>query len=225
MARRLVVAIDGPAGAGKSTVARAVAVRLGYTYVDTGAMYRAVALTALERGIPPDDQERLGELAESLHIQLTSGPDGEVRVYRDGEDVTARIREPDVDAVVAVVASAPGVRRALARLQREMSAQGGVVVDGRDIGSDVLPDADCKVFLTASLEERVARRRQQLLRRGLDVDPAEVEKAIVQRDRLDRERAHNPLRVAEDAVVLDTTGMAVAEVVERVTQLCRGKGC
>jgi CMP/dCMP kinase len=200
-----VVAIDGPAGAGKSSVARAVADRLGFTYLDTGAMYRSVALAALQRGVEP------ATIAESLEIEP-----GE-RVLVDGRDVTTEIRTPAVSEAASRVAADPAVRRAVAAQQRRLLAGGDWVAEGRDIGTVIAPDAGVKVFLTADPAERARRRAAEL---GLDPARVLAEQAI--RDERDRTRAHSPLAPADGAVVLDTTGMTFEEVVDRIVELTVG---
>jgi cytidylate kinase len=204
------VAIDGPAGAGKSTVARAVAERIGGVYLDSGAMYRAVALAALRRGIDP---ARAGELAAIVSIELGAGEDRSVIL--DGEEVTALIREPAVADAASVAAAVPEVREAMVGQQRALLASGGDwVAEGRDIGTVVWPQAEVKVFLTASPEARAQRRAAEL---GLPI--AEVLAQVRERDERDRTRAHSPLRAADDAVTLDTTGMSLEQVVARVAGL------
>ncbi|OTA40206.1 MAG: cytidylate kinase, partial [Symbiobacterium thermophilum] len=183
--RELVIAMDGPAGAGKSTVARIVANRLGYLYIDTGAMYRALALKALRLGIPESDGEALADLAESTEVELRRAPDGGNRVLLDGEDVTAEIRSPAVSAVVSQVSAVPRLRQRLIEIQRSMARAGGVVMDGRDIGSYVLPHADRKFYITASLQERARRRVAQLRAEGHEADLAAVEAEIARRDEQD----------------------------------------
>jgi CMP/dCMP kinase len=210
----MVIAIDGPAGAGKSTVARAVAGELGFTYLDSGAMYRCVALAALEAGIDLDDGEALGELAEGLEIFF----DG--REVRLGErEVTDEIRSPEVSAAASRVSVHPRVRAAMVERQRHLIAAGRYVAEGRDIGTVVSPDSPLKIFLTASDEERAHRRAAQT---GEDVDT--VLAAQHRRDARDTEREHGALRAAEDAVELDTTGFTLDEVVARVVTLAREKG-
>jgi cytidylate kinase len=205
-----VVAIDGPAGSGKSTVARAVAKRLGVAYLDTGAMYRSVAFAALDHGVDPTDGDALAKLANELDIRL-----GE-RVVVDGVDATAAIRGPAVTAIVSAVSMHPEVRAGMVRRQRQWAAEhGGGVAEGRDIGTVVFPDADVKVFLTASEKER-ARRRQQDDRAP---DVAAVAADLARRDALDSNRAASPLRPADDAVVIDTTGRTVDDVVDQVVGL------
>lgn len=205
-----VVAIDGPAGAGKSTVARAVAARLGGVYLDSGAMYRAVALAALRRGIDP---AAAGDLAAIVSIELGAGEDRSVTL--DGEDVTALIRDPEVSEAASVAAAVPEVRAAMVHQQRDLLGSGGDwVAEGRDIGTVVWPQAEVKVFLTASPEVRAARRAAEL---GLPVE--EVLAQVHERDARDEGRAHSPLRAAGDAVELDTTGLSLEQVVERVARL------
>jgi cytidylate kinase len=209
-----VVAIDGPAGAGKSTVARAVADRLGLAYLDTGAMYRAVALAALRRGVDPAATDEVAEVARTAGIEITTG-DGSPRVVVDGADVTGDIRSPEVTRAVSAVAANPAVRGEMVRRQREWaSAHQGAVVEGRDIGTVVFPDADLKVFLTATDDERARRRALELVDLGYE----QVAADLARRDRLDSSRAASPLKAADGAVVLDTTGLGVEEVVERILE-------
>lgn len=210
----MVIAIDGPAGAGKSTVARAAAAALGLTYLDTGAMYRCVALAARERGIDPRDGGAAAALAGELRIDF----DGE-RVLLDGRDVSAAIREPQVSADASLVSVHAGVREALVARQRHLIAGGEYVAEGRDIGTVVSPDAPLKIFLTASEEERARRRAAQT---GEPVE--QVLAAQRRRDRRDSEREHGALRPAADAVELDTTGLTREQVVERVVALARERG-
>ncbi|BDG60438.1 (d)CMP kinase [Caldinitratiruptor microaerophilus] len=214
------IAIDGPAGAGKSTVARLVAARLGYLYVDTGAMYRAVTLKALREGVDPGDAEALARLVRDIDLVLEPGAEG-VRVRLDGEDVTAEIRRPEVSRAVSAVAAVPAVRDRMLELQRALARQGGVVMDGRDIGSRVLPWADRKIFITASLAERARRRQRELAEAGVHASLQEVEAEIARRDHLDSTRPHSPLVQVPDAIVIDTTGLTVDEVVTRVLDHCR----
>jgi cytidylate kinase len=210
----MVIAIDGPAGAGKSTVARAVAARLGFTYLDSGAMYRCVALAALERGADLGDEGEAGEVARSLAIAL----DGE-RVELDGRDVSAAIREPRVTDASSLVSVHPAVREAMVAEQRRLIAAGRYVAEGRDIGTVVSPEAPLKVFLTASPEERARRRAAQT-----GEDPAAVLAAQRERDARDESREHSALRAAEDAVEIDTTGLSLDQVVDRVESLARDRG-
>ena len=210
----MVIAIDGPAGAGKSTVARAVAAELGFTYLDSGAMYRCVALDALERGTGLDDGEALGALARELEIRLEGD-----RVLLGDRDVGAQIREPGVTAAASRVSVHPQVREAMVARQRQLIAAGRFVAEGRDIGTVVSPDSPLKVFLTASDEERARRRAAQT---GEDFES--VLEAQRRRDARDTEREHGALRAAADAVELDTTGLGLEEVVGRVVGLARERG-
>jgi len=210
----MVIAIDGPAGAGKSTVARAVARALGFTYLDSGAMYRAVALAAIERGIDPDDGDRLGEMAWGLAIDF----DGDT-VRLNGKPVEGRIRSPEVTIAASKVSVHPQVRQAMVKRQRELIAAGNYVAEGRDIGTVVSPDSPLKVFLTAAEGERARRRAADS---GESV--GEVQEAMRDRDRRDEERADSPLRVAEDSVSIDTTDLSPDEVVERIAKLARERG-
>jgi cytidylate kinase len=217
-ARDIAVAIDGPMGSGKSTIAREVARRLGYRHVDTGAMYRAVAAAALRRGVPPGDAERLAALAGRVRVE--AGPEGGVaRVYVDGDDVTPALRTVEVNRIVGQVARVPGVRAALRDAQRALGAAGGVVMEGRDIGSVILPDAAVKVFLTASPEERARRRQAELAAAGEHVPLDEVRRIEAEDDRAATTREVAPLVLAADATVIDSTGLSVDEVVAKVLAL------
>jgi cytidylate kinase len=210
----MVIAIDGPAGAGKSSVARGVAAELGFTYLDSGAMYRCVALAGIERGADLDDAEVMGELAAGLSISVE-----DKRVELDGREVGEEIREPAVSEASSRVSVHPQVREAMVASQRRMIAAGRYVAEGRDIGTVVSPDAPLKVFLTASAEERARRRAAQT---GEDEDA--VLEAQLERDRRDRTREHSALRPAADAVEIDTTGLSQEEVVARVVALARERG-
>lgn len=216
---KLRITIDGPAGAGKSTVARELAEQLGYDYLDTGAMYRALALAALRAGVAPDDAEGLLRLLGDLDLRPENG-----RLRLGGADVADDIRQPAVDRIVSQVAAHPGVRSALVARQREIAGHGGVVVDGRDAGTVVVPEAECKFFLTASLAARAGRRHRELLAQGTRVDVAEVEREMARRDAQDEMREVGALRVPEGALVVDTTGLSVAEVVEGLLSRCRERG-
>jgi CMP/dCMP kinase len=222
--RKPIVAIDGPVGAGKSTVAWAVARRLGFRYVDTGAMYRSVAWAALQRGMDLRDEAAVTALARSLRIEFHANPEGQ-RVWVDGRDVTDTLRSPEVSDAASIVSMYPGVREAMVAIQRALGAQGGVVMEGRDIGTVVFPDADVKIFLDASLEERARRRYRELRARGLNADLDAVRQAEEERDRRDRTRTHSPLQRAPGAVVIDSTQLPADEVIERIVQLAlRAKG-
>ncbi len=212
------VAIDGPAGSGKSTVAKLVAERLGFLYIDTGAMYRALTLKAMREGLPLDDEDQIAELLERTRLELKSDP--QTRVFLDGEDVSEAIRLPDVNRGVSAVAALGKVRQGLVMLQQEM-AKGHVVMDGRDIGTVVLPQAEVKVFLTASLKERARRRALELQSRGIEVSQEEAEAQLALRDKLDESREIGPLKKADDAYLLDTTDLTIGQVVEEILSLCK----
>lgn len=214
----MIVAIDGPAGAGKSTVARRVARRLGAAYLDTGAMYRAIAWLAGQRGIAPADGEALAALARANPVQIVPTEDGD-RVSIAGRDVTAEIRHPQVSAQVSEVSAHPGVRAEVVAAQRALLDSGEWVSDGRDVGSTVCPGAEVKVFLTASLEERARRRRDELAARGLELSLERVVEDVRRRDHIDSHREASPMRVAEGAVVIDSSALKVDQVVERVLEL------
>jgi len=213
------IAIDGPAGAGKSSVAREIATRLGIAYLDTGAMYRVVAYKALSLGVSIRDEEQVTALAGK--IKITFGPGGNPEVYCDGQNVTTEIRSPEVGRAVSVVASYPGVRECLVNLQRQEAAKGSVVMDGRDIGTYVLPQAEVKIFLTASPAERAKRRHRENILAGKESNYEEVLADIQKRDRMDMERKHAPLKPAPDAIILDTTDLSQQEVVETIIKIVR----
>lgn len=216
VAARINIAIDGPAGAGKSTVARWVARDLGYIYVDTGAMYRAVTLKAIEAGLSLEDDEAVGKLARSLDIVLLPGKETQL-VLANGQDVTSMLRTLDINRNVSYIARLESVRKQMADLQRKMAAAKGVVMDGRDIGTHVLPDAELKVFLTATPRERAERRYRELGDEpGITLD--QLEREIAERDRLDQEREFAPLLRAPDARLIDSTGRSIDEVAEEIVQ-------
>ncbi|OFX32204.1 MAG: cytidylate kinase [Armatimonadetes bacterium RBG_16_67_12] len=217
-ARRPAVAIDGPTAAGKSTVARGVARRLGFEYIDTGAMYRSVALSAIQRGVDLADGAALERIAVSLSIEYRPGESGD-RILVDGEDATTAIRSPEVSTASSIVGAVPGVRSALVARQRALAAAGGVVMEGRDIGTVVLPDAEVKVFLLASLEARAQRRHAELTARGVVITLDEVQRQEAERDQRDQTRAHSPLRAAADAVVIDTTVQTPDQIIEAIVRL------
>lgn len=218
----IIIAIDGPVGSGKSTLARRVAEMLGYVYIDTGAMYRAVALKAVRRGnaIEPAHADALEALARETRIDLRA-VDGRQQVFLDGEDVTGAIRTPEVAQAASKIAVIPGVRHVLVAEQRRAGQQGGVVMEGRDIGSVVFPDAQLKIFLTASPETRAERRWREHQQKGDRIDLARTLEEIHERDRRDEERESSPLVRAKDAVVVDSTAMEPEEVARLVTMLAR----
>ncbi len=218
--KNLTIAIDGPAASGKSTTAKLLARKLGLTPIDTGAMYRAVTLKVLRLGIDPEDEEKVVEVAKNTEIWQEC-VDGVLKTYMDGEDVSSAIRSPEVSEKVSIVARYPGVRKVLVELQRKLAKKGGVVVEGRDIGTYVLPDADLKVFMKASLEERVRRRVKELKEKGIEVSPEKVREELATRDKIDSSRAFAPLKPAEDAFILDTTNLTIDEQVEKIIEEVR----
>lgn len=213
------IAIDGPAGAGKSSIARAASERLGFLYVDTGALYRTVALGALKQGLTPEDTEEIIALLPELDVALKF-VDGEQRVFLNGEDVSEDIRLPEVSGAASTVSAIPKVREFLFDLQQDLARKNDVLMDGRDIGTVVLPDAQLKIFLTATPEER-ARRRYEQLKEKEGITYEDVLKDLNQRDYNDSHRAIAPLKQAEDAVLLDTTNMSFEEVVEAILTLAK----
>ena len=215
------IAIDGPAGAGKSTLARALARELGYLYVDTGAIYRTVALRAREAGADPSDPEQVAPLLEDLDLRMDYGGDGVQRMYLSGRDVTEAIRENEISALASQVAALPAVREFLLEFQRKQAREHDVVMDGRDIGTVVLPQAGVKIFLTAAPEARARRRTAELLQRGQDADFDEILREIRQRDKQDENRPVAPLRQAEDAALLDTTNLDLKGSLEALLTLVR----
>src|SRR5713226_6825308 len=220
--QKLIIAIDGPVGSGKSSVARRVAELLGYTYLDSGAMYRALALKALRQGTPLDAADKLEALARDTHIDLQAmpGPAGQgIRVLLDGKDVSAAIRGPEISQASSKIAVIAGVRQVLVAEQRRAGQSGGVVMEGRDIGTVVFPDADLKIFLDASVEVRAERRRLEYAQKGESLEFSEVLKEVRQRDRRDRERAVSPLVRADDAVLVDNTAMSAEETARLIVFL------
>ena len=214
----LIIAIDGPSGAGKGTVARAVAARLGYRHVDSGAMYRAVGWKALEIGVPLDDEGAVARIAQQSRIEVAAGVVG-----IDDIDVTRAIRTPEIDRAAAAVARLPSVRAELVIRQRKLGRDGGIVMEGRDIGTVVFPAADVKIYLDASPEERARRRALDPAHTGGPTAVADVATALTARDQLDRTRAASPLYAAPDAVVIDTTGKPVAQVVDEVLRVVESR--
>ena len=212
------IAIDGPSGAGKSTLAKKAAEALGYLYVDTGAIYRTVGLCALRRGIAPDDHGGVVAMLGTFTLDLRHGEDGLQHMYLDGEDVTGEIRRPEVSMYASAVSALPEVRAFLMDLQRGLAQRQNVIMDGRAIGTVVLPGADIKIFLTASLEDRARRRWQELRERGMECDYASVLADMAARDENDSRRAAAPLRRAEDALLLDTTGNSLEQSFQLLLQ-------
>jgi cytidylate kinase len=221
--RGLVIAIDGPSGAGKSTAARLLARRLGYTYIDTGALYRAVGWKAKQDGVDPADEEALRRLCERSEVAL--GTDGDMqRVFLNGQDITGEIRTPEMGMLASAVSKSPSVRARLLTLQRRLGERGSVVMDGRDIGTVVFPGADVKVFLDASAEERGRRRYRELREKGMAVDLATITEEIRARDLQDSSRAIAPLRPAPDAIAVDSSAMNIEQVVDALLAIIARKG-
>ena len=219
---KLVIAIDGPAASGKSTTAKLVASRLGYLHVDTGAMYRAIALKVLRSGIPFSDKEAIARLMISTHIALRD-QSGMLHVFLDNEDVTDEIRSVEVTRAASTVSSLREVRAAMVREQRSLGERGGIVLEGRDIGTVVFPDADLKFFMVAGIDTRTHRRRRELLEKGIDASLNDLRKEIEERDRRDSTRKESPLKKATDAIELDTSAMTIDEQVEFVLRRVREK--
>ncbi|MBE0503602.1 MAG: (d)CMP kinase [Desulfuromonadales bacterium] len=216
----LIIAIDGPSGAGKSTLSKLLAQQLNYVHLDTGAMYRCVAFAAMEQGIDPDDQERLGTLAQQLKIELVHTLSGD-RVLLDGSDVSTAIRTPEVSLLTSRVSAAPQVRKALVALQRRLGEAGGVVLEGRDIGTVVFPQAQVKFFLSATAAERGQRRYAELVAKGVTVSLQQTISEVVARDLADSEREHAPLLQADDAVVIDSTNLNIDQVLTAMVEVVK----
>ncbi|MBI4220514.1 MAG: (d)CMP kinase [Chloroflexi bacterium] len=218
----LQIAIDGPVGAGKTSVGRLLARRLGARFLDTGLTYRAVTLVAIDRGISPDDAEAIGRLAAEVRLEVASQPDGESRVLADGKDVTDRLRTPEVDRFVSAVSAMPAVRSRMVDVQRAIASTASIVMVGRDIGTVVLPGARLKVYLTASDETRARRRYEELRAQGTQVDYESVLKALRRRDRIDSGREASPLRPARDARIVNTDRLGLEEVVSTIERMAAG---
>lgn len=212
------VAIDGPAGAGKSTIAKCTAEKLGITYVDTGAMYRAVTLSMIRNNVDIGDLNGIENILSSIDIKLNDG-----RLFLDGEDVSSEIREPEVNRLVSPVSAVPIIRKKMVELQRKMAQNTSIIMDGRDIGTNVLKNADVKIFLTASLDERAQRRYTELIKKGLNVNLESIKADIKKRDDADSSRTIDPLKKAEDAYVVDTTALSIDQAVEKVLSIIKEK--
>lgn len=215
MSRELIIAIDGPSGAGKSTLSKLLAKHLGYLNIDTGAMYRSVALAAMRAGIDPGDERALEVLCGNLRVEFSRGAEGD-KVLLNGEDVSGLIRTPEVSLLTSRVSACASVRMAMVRCQREMGRAGGVVLEGRDIGTVVFPQAEVKFFLVATAEERGRRRFEELRAKGLDVDLQQTIAEVIARDEADSSRAHAPLVQATDALAVDSTGIGIEQVLTRM---------
>lgn len=227
MKKGIIIAIDGPAGSGKSTIAKKVALNFGYVYIDTGAMYRAITLKALQSGIPFSDKQGLTMLAENTLLRFryeTVGSESKMYLWMDYTDVTVPIRSLEVTQNVSEVAAIPGVRAALVTAQQLMGKEGGVVMDGRDIGTVVFPNAELKIFLSASVEERTRRRWLELQEKGTAIGFEDLRQQIIARDHYDSHRETDPLRQAEDAYFLDTTALTIDEVTAKVIELAIKRG-
>ncbi len=212
----MIIAIDGPAGAGKSTVAKRIARKLGFLYIDTGAMYRALTLKVLEEKIGIEDIAQIIHIASAINIRLLNDPDGSLKVLLDGKDVSVLIRQPRITKFVSDIAKIKAVRESMVKLQRELGGQRDSVLDGRDIGTVVFPRAEKKFYLDADFKERVSRRHKELIETGLSISAHEVDADLKNRDTIDTTREVAPLRRAQDAVYLDTTNLTIEEVVQRI---------
>ena len=221
MSKKPVIAIDGPAGAGKTSLAKGLAHRLGFLYIDSGAMYRCVGLLAERKGLACEENPELFLLLESLRISFETNPEGQ-RVFANGEDVTELIRRHEVSRLASGFSALPAVRKRLVALQRELGRDGGVVMEGRDIGTNVFPEAKLKIFLTASAEARAKRRFLELMEKGQDISFEQVLQDQIRRDESDTSRTLNPLAKAHDALALDTSDMTLDQVVEMVAEKARG---
>ena len=221
MKKGIIIAIDGPSGAGKSTISKILAKKLNYLYIDTGAMYRAVALSTLEKNISIDDEDRLSQMCLEMDISLSS-KNGSLRVLLNGKDITKAIRSPRVSLLASSVSAKKVVRDALLSVQRKMGEDGGVVIEGRDIGTVVFPDADIKFYLDALSEERGKRRHRELIARGEKVSLDTVTRETIQRDRNDSSRKYAPLKPAIDSINIDSTDRTIEEVVEKFLEIIRG---
>ncbi|WP_270392529.1 (d)CMP kinase [Bacillus paranthracis] len=221
MDKRISIAIDGPAAAGKSTVAKVVAKKLSYVYIDTGAMYRTITYAALEQKVDIENEEQLMKVVKNVKIEFQQGENTQL-VFLNGQDVSEVIRTPEVTNRVSIVAKHRLVREEMVRRQQELAEKGGVVMDGRDIGTHVLPDAEVKIFMLASVEERAERRHLENMNKGFDSNLEQLKEEIAQRDKLDSEREVSPLKKADDALELDTTSLSIEEVVQKIMGIVSG---
>ena len=217
-----VIAIDGPAGAGKSTIAKKLAKRFNYRYLDTGAMYRAVTWYLIDNNIDISNKKKLTEIAKDINISFkTDKKNGSTYIYINGKNVTNKIRKNKVDKNVSNVAKVSGVRTEMVKIQQEIAEEGEIVVDGRDIASRVLPDADLKIYLTATVEERARRRHNELLEKDIASDLEKVKKEIKERDYIDKNRKNSPLVKTEDAILIDSTDLSIEEVLDKISSLIK----
>ena len=217
--KKIIIAIDGPAGSGKTSSAKIVAESLGYTYIDTGAMYRAVSLAVIEKNIPVDE-ESVCPLLDQIHIELKPSEGGQITLL-NGRDVSLDIRKPEVTTMVSPVSAMGCVRERMVAMQREMGANGGVVMDGRDIGTVVFPQAQLKLYLVASIDSRANRRIKEMTEKGIEFNPEEIKNQILYRDNYDSTRAISPLCKANDAIEIDTSDMTIPEQTERMLALAK----
>jgi cytidylate kinase len=222
MARKLIITVDGPAGVGKSSVSKALSQKISYVYLDTGALYRAVAYKVAESGISADDREAISEFCQNIDISLQRDDAG-MKILANGDDITDRIRTEEIGILASTVSTIPMVRKKLLPIQRKAGSGGGIIAEGRDMGTVVFPDADVKFFINAQIQERAKRRYLQLVKRGVEADFEDIKSGILVRDRQDTKRNIAPLRPAEDAFILDTTDMKMGEVVEKMIGLIKEK--
>lgn len=222
MEKKISIAIDGPAAAGKSTVAKIIAEKLSYIYIDTGAMYRALTLKALNTNVHLEDEQHLLRMLRETKIDLYPGKDGQL-VFLDGHNVTDEIRSPKVSNSVSIVAKHQLVREEMVRRQQKLANNGGVVMDGRDIGTHVLPNAEVKIFLLASVEERAKRRHDENVSKGINSNLTQIKEEIIARDKQDSERENSPLKKASDAIELDTTSLTIVQVADKIMSLVNGE--
>lgn len=220
--KKIIIAIDGPAASGKSTTAREIAKRLGYIYIDSGAMYRAITLKALQANVPVENDQQVAALAQKIDLKFGRNHSRTV-IYMDGEDVSDQIRTPIIDQKISPVAANPLVRKILVQKQQAMGKEGGVVMDGRDIGTVVFPEAELKIFMIASVQQRALRRQKELEQKGIKMDLDKIAADIECRDRNDANRLHSPLRKAADAIEIDTTELTIPQQVEKIYQLALQK--
>ncbi|HKL75376.1 MAG TPA: (d)CMP kinase [Halanaerobiales bacterium] len=216
-----VIAIDGPAGAGKSTIAKKLAQRLNYRYLDTGAMYRAVTWYVINNGIEISNKQKISEVIKNIKISFTTDNNGNTSIYVNEKNITNEIRKNIIDKNVSDVAKISQVRNEMVKIQKNIAKKGEIVVDGRDIGSRVLPDADLKIYLTASVEERASRRYNELIDKGNDSDFEKVKKEIKKRDYIDKNRENSPLTKTDDAILIDSTNMSIEEVLDKISSLIK----
>jgi CMP/dCMP kinase len=221
--RKPIVAIDGPVGAGKSSTAKEAARALGFVYVDTGAMYRAITVDVLGRGVDPNDEDAVKKVAELSEVELVPGEDGTQRTMLNGVDVSGRIRDRDVTQAVSAVSAMRPVREKMTEMQREIGHRGGIVMEGRDIGTVVFPDAEFKIFIEASIDVRAKRRHKELAENGVYVDIDDLKRQIGERDKLNTEREIAPLRKADDAISIDNSDMTFDEQVAKIISIVNGE--